>query len=30
VPSAQRPKQVLLNINHDVLSEKDEVILAKR
>ncbi len=28
--SAQRPKQVLLNINHDILSEKDEVILAKR
>jgi hypothetical protein len=24
-----RPRQVLLNINHDVLSEKDEVVVAK-
>jgi hypothetical protein len=30
VTLAQRPKQLLLNINHDVLSAKDEVILAKR
>jgi aminopeptidase N len=28
--SAQRPKQVLLNINHDILSDKDEVVIAKR
>jgi aminopeptidase N len=30
VTLAQRPKQVLLNINHDVLSEKDEVVVTKR
>lgn len=30
VALAQRPKAVLLNINHDILSDKDEVVLAKR
>ena len=30
VPSDRRPKQVLLNINHDILSERDEVVVAKR
>jgi hypothetical protein len=29
VTSAQRPKQVLLNINHDILSDKDEVATSK-
>jgi len=29
VPSSVRPKQILLNINHDILTEKDEVVLAK-
>lgn len=29
VASGQRPKQVLLNINHDVLSEKDEVVATR-
>jgi len=29
VTSAQRPRQMLLNINHDILSEKDEVVVVK-
>jgi hexokinase len=25
-----RPRQILLNINHDILSEKDEVVVAAK